>query len=143
MHILGIGGMPRRVADYSNYATFAHFQPMNQFISIVRLRAGTVADLLRDQLHRKLDLGQESAENPWEATTLEWNDAPARRRTGISPKFRSCITARTNTASPLVEEDWLPQTRYVEGRKSWCLSTEEAGRVGYWINEVIEALETQ
>src|SRR6476469_1970277 len=34
MHILGIGGMPRRVADYTNYPTFAHSQPMNQFISM-------------------------------------------------------------------------------------------------------------
>ena len=33
MHILGIGGFPRRIADYLHYNTFEHFQPMNEFIT--------------------------------------------------------------------------------------------------------------
>src|SRR5947208_5132804 len=33
MHILGITGFPRRIASYLEYPTYAHFQPMNQFIS--------------------------------------------------------------------------------------------------------------
>src|SRR6185436_3118716 len=34
MHILGMGGFPRRIAGYMNYTQFAHFQPMNAFISM-------------------------------------------------------------------------------------------------------------
>jgi cytochrome c oxidase subunit I len=33
MHILGLQGMPRRLADYTHYTMWAHLQPMNQFIS--------------------------------------------------------------------------------------------------------------
>ena len=38
--ILGMGGMPRRVAGYMNYPTFAHFQPMNEFISMCAFGLG-------------------------------------------------------------------------------------------------------
>jgi len=31
--ILGLRGMPRRVAGYTNYNSFADLQPMNQFIT--------------------------------------------------------------------------------------------------------------
>ena len=34
MHILGLQGLPRRMADYRNYSMWAHLQPMQQFISI-------------------------------------------------------------------------------------------------------------
>src|SRR5262249_61905902 len=41
MHILGIGGFPRRVSgDVYGYAIFAHFHPMNQFISISAFALG-------------------------------------------------------------------------------------------------------
>ena len=93
MHILGIGGMPRRVADYMNYDTFAHFQPMNQFISISAFGLGLSQISVHHQLHRKLDLGQEGAEQPV-GTRRRWNGPtrPAPRRTETSRRSRSCIT---------------------------------------------------
>ena len=61
MHILGLGGMPRRVAGYMNYPTFAHFQPMNEFITHQRICSWASRRFSCDQFHRKLDLGQKSA----------------------------------------------------------------------------------
>ena len=62
MHIMGIGGMPRRVADPYLYTDFAHFQHMNQFVTYAKRRSCWAAGQVSvcDQLHRKLDLGQTS-----------------------------------------------------------------------------------
>src|SRR3954452_18798735 len=40
MHILGIGGFPRRVAEYLHYDSFVQYHGMNQFISISAFTMG-------------------------------------------------------------------------------------------------------
>jgi cytochrome c oxidase subunit I len=72
MHILGLQGMPRRLADYRDYKLWAHLQPMNQFISI------SAFSLMAAQLPFIINFlsswlwGPPAPSNPWEATTLEW-----------------------------------------------------------------------
>ena len=51
MHQLGIAGLMRRTADPYAYETYAHLQPLNEFISTARSPA-RVADLLRRELLR-------------------------------------------------------------------------------------------
>ncbi len=91
---------------------------MNQFITYQRFGTGPCADPLRDQLHRHLDLGQKSPGNPWEATTLEWNDTTSPPPHGNFAKVPVVHHGPYEYSSPLVEEDWLPQTRFVEGANS-------------------------
>src|SRR5436309_573442 len=115
MHILGIGGFPRRIATYLDYGTFAHFQPMNQFISISAFALGISQVFFVINFIGSWIWGKKAPANPWEATTLEWND------TTSPPPHGNFVTAPVvhhgpyEYSSPLVEEDWLAQTRYVEG----------------------------
>jgi cytochrome c oxidase subunit 1 len=115
MHILGLGGMPRRIAGYMNYPTFAHFQPMNEFISISAFALGIVQIFFVINFIGSWIWGKKAPQNPWNCSTLEWTDAPSPPPHGNFLKTPVVHHGPYEYSSPLVEEDWLPQTRYVEG----------------------------
>jgi cytochrome c oxidase subunit 1 len=121
MHILGIGGMPRRVADYTNYPTFAHFQPMNQFISYSAFALGLSQIPFVINFIGSWIWGKKAPANPWEATTLEWNDTTSPPPHGNFEKVPVVHHGPYEYSSPLVEEDWLAQTRYVEGAENFVV----------------------
>jgi len=74
MHWLGLMGMPRRVAQYSDTTPLLinQFTIVNQFISISSfvLAASTLV-LLYNMAH-SLIAGKKAPPNPWNARTLEW-----------------------------------------------------------------------
>jgi cytochrome c oxidase subunit 1 len=115
MHILGIGGFPRRIADYMNYSTFAPYKEMNEFISISAFALGLSQIPFVINFVGSWIWGKPAPQNPWEATTLEWHDAPTPPPHGNFHKVPVVHHGPYEYSSPLVEEDWLPQTRYVEG----------------------------
>ena len=53
--------------------------------------------------------------NPWEATTLEWEIPQPAAAWQFSKNRLVVYHGSYEYASPLVEEDYLLQTRYVEG----------------------------
>ena len=67
MHLIGIQGMPRRVAEYAS-----KFAAWNLFISISRVRPRADHADLPLQHGRQLAPGPRAAANPWRALTLEW-----------------------------------------------------------------------
>ncbi|HEY7117876.1 MAG TPA: cbb3-type cytochrome c oxidase subunit I, partial [Tepidisphaeraceae bacterium] len=123
MHILGLRGMPRRVATYTNYPSFADLQPMNVFISISAFVMGLGQLLFAINFLGSLIWGRRAPQNPWEATTLEWVDAPTPPPHGNFVKVPLVYHGPYEYSSPLVEEDWLPQTRYVDGLQHETVAT--------------------
>jgi heme/copper-type cytochrome/quinol oxidase subunit 1 len=114
MHILGIRGFPRRIADYTNYTSFADLQGMNQFISMCAFGLGLSQIPFVINFIGSWIWGAKAPRNPWEATTLEWEtESPPPH--GNFHKVPVVHHGPYEYASPLVEEDYLPQTRYVEG----------------------------
>jgi cytochrome c oxidase subunit 1 len=115
MHILGTSGFPRRIADYTNYTTgYAEFQGMNQFISYSAFGLGLSQIPLIINFIGSWIWGKPAPNNPWEATTLEWEtESPPPH--GNFHKVPVVHHGPYEYASPLVEEDYLPQTRYVPG----------------------------
>jgi cytochrome c oxidase subunit I len=116
MHILGIGGFPRRVDGHVHevYSTFGHFLPMNQFITISAFVLGAGQILFAINFIGSFMWGKKAPRNPWNATTLEWEtESPPPH--GNFHKVPIVYHGPYEYASPLVEEDFLPQTRYVEG----------------------------
>ena len=67
MHVLGLEGMPRRVADYS-----PEFAPLNLVATIgaFLLGAGTLPFLINAVI--SLKRGAVAGNNPWRSRTLEW-----------------------------------------------------------------------
>ncbi|HEV3228544.1 MAG TPA: cytochrome c oxidase subunit I [Solirubrobacteraceae bacterium] len=67
MHLLGIDGMPRRVADYSK-----EFADLNLFISISSFILGASTLVFLYNIIASWRGGPRAAANPWRALTLEW-----------------------------------------------------------------------
>ncbi len=116
MFILGANGMPRRIADPYQYQLFAPLQGLNQFMTISAYVLGLAQLILAGNLAWSLFRGPKTVDNPWEANTLEWT-------TGSPPPLHNFHTIPTiyrgpyEYSSPLVPEDWLPQSRYLDGEK--------------------------
>jgi cytochrome c oxidase subunit 1 len=67
MHLLGIQGMPRRVADY-----VPRFGSLNLFISIASFGLGASTVVFLYNMLTSWARGPAAAANPWRAMTLEW-----------------------------------------------------------------------
>jgi heme/copper-type cytochrome/quinol oxidase subunit 1 len=112
MHILGLQGMPRRLADYRDYALWAHLQPMNQFISIsafvlMGVQLPFVINFLGSWIW-----GPAAGDNPWEATTLEWQTSSPPPQGNFSEKFSADLKVYRGPyeySVPGEVKDWVSQ----------------------------------
>src|SRR5690349_22739074 len=67
MHVIGVEGMPRRVADYA-----PKFAGMNMFISIASFAFGASVLVFLYNMINSWRFGPIAPSNPWRAMTLEW-----------------------------------------------------------------------
>ena len=72
MHILGVVGFPRRLADPYHYETFAHLQPMNQFMSICAICMVASQIIFAINIFYSMFRGPRVGRNPWKSNSLEW-----------------------------------------------------------------------
>ncbi len=73
MHYIGIGGHPRRYADTTGVDFLGTLQPVHVFISIAVMIVITAQFVFLANLIYSMLWGPKAADNPWEATTLEWS----------------------------------------------------------------------
>jgi cytochrome c oxidase subunit 1 len=114
MHILGVGGFPRRVALYMHYESFAQYKDMNTFISISAFALGLAQIPFVINFIGSWVWGPKAGRNPWLCNTLEWETLSPPPH-GNFEKVPVVHHGPYEYSSPLVEEDWLAQTRWVEG----------------------------
>jgi cytochrome c oxidase subunit 1 len=112
MHMLGVAGFPRRLADPYNYQYLEHLLPLNRFITYSALLMGFAQFLLIGNFLYSIFKGKKVGRNPWNANSLEWTapSPPGHGNFDIPPVV---YRGPYEYASPLVEEDFLPQTRYL------------------------------
>ncbi len=110
MHILGVGGMMRRVYDTTQYTHMAHFQPINVFITISAFVLGVAQIPFLINFFWSMFAGPRADRNPWEANSLEWS--------ALSPpphgNFETVPTVYRGPyeySSPDSDLDWLPQDK--------------------------------
>jgi len=72
MHFLGMAGVPRRYAQFTEFAYLSRLQPLTVYISIAALITGAAQLILLFNIFWSLFRGEKAPANPWEATTLEW-----------------------------------------------------------------------
>ena len=72
MHILGVGGMMRRIYDYTQYAHLSRFAGLNQFMSICAFVLGFSTLVFIFNIIYSLFKGKPAGMNPWHSNTLEW-----------------------------------------------------------------------
>jgi cytochrome c oxidase subunit 1 len=111
MHIIGMHGHPRRIADPNIYPFLA--TPgiiwMNQFMTICAFGLGLAQIPFAFNFFYSLFFGEKSGPNPWKANTLDW-------QTSSPPPYYNFQTiprvyhAPYEYSVPGVAADFLPQT---------------------------------
>jgi len=71
MHVLGISGNPRRYAMLTDDFLIPLI-PLHKFITIAALLTGAVQSIFLFNLFWSMFRGERAADNPWNATSLEW-----------------------------------------------------------------------
>jgi len=111
MHIIGMHGHPRRIADPTIYPYLqgAGVIGMNQFMTYSAFGLGLTQLIFAYNFIHSLFLGPKAPINPWHANTLEWTTASppphynfARIPTVYHPPYEYSV--------PGVDDDYLPQT---------------------------------
>src|SRR6266540_695978 len=110
MHILGMGGMMRRLYDPTQYAFLQPYQPMNVFISISAFLLFATQLIFFVNFWWSLKKGKPAGLNPWNDNGLEWT-LPAPAPHGNWEKVPTVYRGPYEFSSPQVAEDYLPQTR--------------------------------
>jgi cytochrome c oxidase subunit 1 len=72
MHILGIGGMMRRIYDYTQYSHLSRFVGMNTFMTVCAFILGFSTLIFLFNMLWSIWKGKKADANPWHSNTLEW-----------------------------------------------------------------------
>jgi cytochrome c oxidase subunit 1 len=113
MHILGIQGMPRRVANPFFYSSFEHLRELNMIMSHCAFGLGFAQLFFVVNFLGCLICGKRAQANPWRASTLEWNDAPSPPPHGNFDAVPVVRRGPYEYSSPESQEDWIAQTAAV------------------------------
>jgi cytochrome c oxidase subunit 1 len=109
MHVIGIGGHPRRYYDPTIYKFLEHLQGLNQFMSICAILLGFSQLIFVANFFYSLFFGPVAGRNPWHANTLEWA-APSPPPHGNFETIPTVHHGPYEYGMPGLEEDYLPQT---------------------------------
>ncbi len=109
MHILGAGGMPRRISDPYAYDFLRHLQPMNEFMTWCAIGLGLSQLVFFANFFWSMYRGAPAGRNPWDANTLEWT-APSPPPHGNFETVPTVHRGPYEYSVPGMEADFLPQT---------------------------------
>jgi cytochrome c oxidase subunit 1 len=115
MHILGMRGFPRRLADPYHYETFQNLLPLNQFITWCAILLVSVQAIFILNFFFSIFFGPRCGRNPWHANGLEWA-APSPPGHGNFDFQPIIYRGPYEYGSPETDEDYYPQTQPPTGR---------------------------
>jgi cytochrome c oxidase subunit 1 len=72
MHVMGLVGMPRRFAQFTEYTFLIRLHPLVVFVSVVAFITVLAQFIFYFNLIWSIFKGKKASTNPWDATTLEW-----------------------------------------------------------------------
>jgi len=110
MHQVGLAGLMRRTADPYAYETYAHLQPVNQFISLCAFGLLAWQVFFVINFFGSMIWGQRTGRNPWKGTTLEW-EAPSPPGHGNFDKQLAVYQGPYEYGVPGAAEDYVMQTQ--------------------------------
>jgi cytochrome c oxidase subunit I len=110
MHILGVVGFPRRLADPYHYETFRHLLPLNQFMTVCAILMVATQIIFIIKFFYSIFFGPPAGRNPWHCNTLEWQ-APSPPGHGNFDFQPVIYRGPYEYGSPEVDADYYPQTQ--------------------------------
>jgi cytochrome c oxidase subunit 1 len=109
MHLVGMGGMMRRIANPGNYEFLKPLEGLNKGISVAAFV------LVASQIPFAVNLfwsrfaGKRAERNPWQATTLEWSAASPPPHDNWGEAVPTVHRGAYEYSVPGAPTDWLPQ----------------------------------
>ncbi|MBI3988156.1 MAG: cbb3-type cytochrome c oxidase subunit I, partial [candidate division NC10 bacterium] len=116
MHILGVGGMMRRIYNPLQYEFLHPLQPINVFITYGAFCLAISQIPFVVNFFGSLFAGRKAERNPWQANTLEWSAPSPPPHGNWGEKIPVVYHGPYEYSHPAVAEDWLPQDRPLEPR---------------------------
>ena len=110
MHILGVVGFPRRLADPYHYPTFHHLRPLNVFMTWCAIGMVATQVIFATNFIWSIFFGPKAGRNPWHANGLEWS-APSPPGHGNFDVQPVVYRGPYEYGSPEVDTDYYPQTQ--------------------------------
>lgn len=110
MHTMGMVGMPRRYAEFTQYEFLARLHPLVVFVSIAAIITVITQFLFYFNLVWSAFKGKKASENPWEATTLEWTTASPPPHDNFAGVLPVVYRGPYEFAVPGAPNDYLMQT---------------------------------
>jgi cytochrome c oxidase subunit 1 len=110
MHIIGVGGHPRRYYDSTVYDVFQHLQPLNEFMSISAILLGLTQFIFVANFAYSLFWGPKAERNPWHSNSLEWSAASPPPHGNFGDELPVVHRGPYEYGHPEAENDYLPQT---------------------------------
>jgi cytochrome c oxidase subunit 1 len=124
MHTMGIVGMPRRFAQFTEYEFLTTLHPLVVFVSIAAIATVIAQFLFYFNLIFSLFKGKPAGPNPWEATTLEWITASPPPHDNFAGVIPTVYRGPYEFAVPGAANDFIMQT---EPNPGTVPATEGAG----------------
>lgn len=109
MHIIGVGGHPRRYFDITIYDTFQHLQPLNAFMTVAAIILGFVQFIFVANFFWSLFFGKKANRNPWHSNSLEWAAPSPPPHGNFEGNVPSVYRGPYEYGHPETQEDYLPQ----------------------------------
>jgi cytochrome c oxidase subunit I len=111
MHYIGLVGIPRRYPELGDTAFIPpSVYTLNEFITVAALVVGAAQMVFLFNLFWSLRYGKEAGDNPWRATTLEWQTAGTPPPHGNFGKELPVVYRWAYDYSvPGAPEDFIPQ----------------------------------
>ena len=111
MHVLGIGGQMRRIYDPTAYDFLKPQQSINVFISVSAFILAASQILFLVNFFVSIWAGKRATENnPWQATTLEWETPCPPGHGNFGPELPVVHRWAFDYSVPGAREDFVPQT---------------------------------
>jgi len=114
MHVVGAGGMHRRIADPKQFEFLHRWQFLNQFMTVCAFCLFLSQILFLVNFVRSLVAGEKAGTNPWHANTLEWVTPSPAPHGNFGEEIPTVHRGPYEYASPDATEDYLPQWHELE-----------------------------
>ena len=111
MHILGVGGMMRRIYNPVQYEFLQHLQWWNVLITYGAFALGLAQIFFVINFFWSLFAGKRAPANPWNATTLEWTAPSPPPHLNWGDRIPTVHHGPYEYSVPGMSEDFAPQTR--------------------------------
>src|SRR5258705_1413542 len=110
MHVMGLVGMPRRYSSFGEYEFLKSLHPLVLFVSIAAIVTITVQFVFYFNLFWSMFKGKRAGDNPWEATTLEWNTTSPPPHDNFAGVVPTVYRGPYEFAVPGAPQDFMMQT---------------------------------